>query len=241
MTQTLLSALDRRAAAGNPARLWLRDDDAVAPSAALERLLTLTGAMAVPLAIAAIPARSGEALARRLDGAQGVTVALHGWSHRNHAPAPEKKQELGAHRPLEQVLDELSRGQAHLAGLHGGQFCPVLVPPWNRISPEVTQALPRLGLRALSVFGAEKPAALPQINTHVDVMDWRGTGGGKPDAVLEAELLRWLEADVAQIGVLTHHLVHDDQVWRWLERLFTLTSGHPGCRWVGLPELLPLP
>ena len=60
----LMRELDGWQAAGGIARFWLRDDDAVEPTAALDRLL---GAMnGMPLTLAVIPAFSGAALAARL-------------------------------------------------------------------------------------------------------------------------------------------------------------------------------
>ena len=241
MTEALLRALDQRAAIGNPARLWLRDDDATAPTAALDHLLALTEAAEIPVTLAIIPAHSGQALATRLDTAKGVSVAVHGWSHTNHAPASEKKQELGPHRPALQVLAELAQGFRHLTYLHPQQFTPVLVPPWNRIAPQVVAGLPALGFKALSVYGPEAPAVLPLYNTHVDVIDWRGTRSGRPDAVLMDEIAEAMARGDAPIGLLTHHLVHDAQVWGFLKRLFALTADHPGCRWVSLPELITSP
>ncbi len=241
MTTSLIRALDLRAANGTPAQLWLRDDDAIAPGAELDHLLTLTEAANVPVTLAVIPAHSGQELANRLETAKAVSVAVHGWSHTNHAPASEKKQELGPHRPAPQVLAELARGFTHLANLHPDQFTPVLVPPWNRIAPQVIAGLPSLGYKALSVYGPEATAALPLFNTHVDVIDWRGTRSGRPDAVLMDEIAQAMARRDAPIGLLTHHLVHDAQVWGFLTRLFALTANHPGCRWVGLPALIASP
>jgi peptidoglycan/xylan/chitin deacetylase (PgdA/CDA1 family) len=228
-----LRALDRATA---PVAFWLRDDDATVPGAALDHLLRVTADHGVPVTLAVIPAPAGVALAERLLPATHVTVAVHGWAHVNHAGPGEKKQELGGHRPLAEVTGELRQGLERLARLFPGQLCPVLVPPWNRIAPEVTAALPGLGFTGLSVFGPEKQAGLPVVNTHVDLIDWRGTRGGRDDAVLFAELAQAV-ARGGPVGVLTHHLVHDAQAWGFLERLFALTRGHPGCRWVGLPEL----
>ncbi len=44
----ILAALDRLQAQGKIAHFWLRDDDAVEPTSALDRVLSLTGASAVP-------------------------------------------------------------------------------------------------------------------------------------------------------------------------------------------------
>jgi hypothetical protein len=230
MTGDFLRALEGRA---GPVEFWLRDDDATVPGMALDRLL----GMGVPVTLAVIPADAEKPLADRLAGAAHVTVAVHGWAHVNHAGPGEKKQELGGHRPLAVVADELRRGLDRLSGLFSAQACPVLVPPWNRIAPEVIAALPGLGFRGLSVFGPEAGAPLPVMNTHVDIIDWRGTRGGRDDAALMADLVRAI-ARGGPVGVLTHHLVHDAQAWGFLERLFALTRDHPGCRWAGLPELV---
>lgn len=238
--QDFLRALDRCADKGKPARLWLRDDDAVEPGPALDRLLQMTNAAQVPLTLAAIPAFSGKALADRLLTEPHVTVAVHGWAHSNHAAQHEKKQELGGHRPTPVVLAELARGFAKLAELHGARFSPVLVPPWNRISPDVVVGLPGLGFQGLSVFGPETPASLSMINTHVDLIDWRGTRGGRSEAILLDELATGLDSG-APVGLLTHHLVHDVAAWDFLARLFDMTVKHPGCLWTGLPDLLHLP
>lgn len=234
MKGDVLRALD---AAGAPVEFWLRDDDATVPGAALDRLLAMTADHGVPVTLAVIPAPAGAVLAARLVRETHVTVAVHGWAHVNHAGPGEKAQELGAHRPLAEVTGELRQGLDRLAHLFPAQVCPVLVPPWNRIAPEVIAALPGLGFAGLSVFGPEKDAGLPVVNTHVDLIDWRGTRGGRADDALFADLAQAM-ARGGPVGVLTHHLVHDAQAWAFLKRLFALTQGHPACRWVGLPDLL---
>lgn len=236
MTEMLLrETLDRLAANGQKAKLWLRDDDAVEPSAALETLLSMTASSAVPVTLAVIPEDTGKALVTRLDGAPHAFVAVHGWSHVNHALDGEKKQELGAHRPAEIVLAELKAGFQKLQTLHEGRFISMLVPPWNRIAAGLLPELGKQGFTSLSVFGPEKQGSpVHLINSHVDIMDWHGTRGGRPASVLFAELaLAIWKADAAPMtGVLTHHLVHDAAAWAFLEALFAITKDHPGCEWV---------
>ena len=62
--------------AGRKARFWLRDDDAVEPTEALEKLIAATKAKSVPLALAVIPAQTGDVLAKRLSGETLVSVAV---------------------------------------------------------------------------------------------------------------------------------------------------------------------
>jgi hypothetical protein len=234
MTKPLLDlgqTLDRMHAQGQIARFWLRDDDAEEPTPALDRLIAVTGKYDVPCLLAVIPAWTGAALAQRLETAPHIAVAVHGWAHQNHAPVTEKKRELGLHRPLPVVLAELAQGLATLQNLHGARCLPLLVPPWNRIDASVIMGLPGIGYQGLSVFGPEKPAPLAMLNTHVDLVDWQGTREGRTDAALVADIHKALAAGIADIGFLTHHLVHDAKAWDFLDRLFALTANHPGCSW----------
>ena len=219
----LVDELDRWHRAGKVARFWLRDDDAVAPSAPLDQLLSICRASSVPVTLAVIPAETGAALASRLGAEPSCSVAVHGWSHINHAGSNEKKQELGRHRPQGEVLDQLREGIARLADLHGDRFVAMLVPPWNRIDAALLPHLAGVGFEALSVYGPEKPSVLPVVNTHVDVMDWHGTRGGRDEMVLAAEIVARLGHMFdygGTMGLLTHHLVHDKNVWDFMAKLF---------------------
>ncbi len=84
--QTLADRLDRLQEAGESVDFWLRDDDAVEPTTALHRLLDLTDRFSVPVTLAVIPAGTDERLSRCLADRPLVDVAVHGWSHQNHAP-----------------------------------------------------------------------------------------------------------------------------------------------------------
>ncbi|PRD42481.1 polysaccharide deacetylase [Phyllobacterium phragmitis] len=238
--QPLHQELLRWERAGRVADFWLRDDDAIEPTAALDRLLDLTGEYAVPVTLAVVPAFTGEALAVRLSGVEHALVAVHGWAHENHAPEGEKKQELGPHRPRDIVLEDLARGFARMDDLHGERALPLLVPPWNRIDPGLVPELGRLGFQALSVFGPSKPASIRLINSNVDVMDWHGTRGCRDHALLVEEIVAQLGRAFGggdAVGLLTHHLVHDEAVWSFVKRLFEMTSRHR-VRWRSPREML---
>ena len=99
--QPFRAELDRWQRSGRTIAFWLRDDDAVQPTAALDRLLDLAGRHSIPTTLAVIPAYAREQLAARLATEPHVSVAVHGWAHDNHAPEGEKKQELGPHRSAE--------------------------------------------------------------------------------------------------------------------------------------------
>ncbi len=233
-------ALDAQAATGRVARFWLRDDDAVGPSPALDRLMAFGERTGVPMTLAVIPRDTGAALAARLADAQGVTVAVHGWAHANHAPPGRKNCELGEDRAAGTVLGELGAGLAKLAGLHGDRCLPVLVPPWNRIAPVFLRELPGLGFRALSAFGdEERGGPIRAVNTHVDLIDWRGTRAGRQPDALAGDIARRLAAmtDEAAVGILAHHLAHDDAAWNALDRIAGIVAAHPAAHWAAFPAL----
>jgi peptidoglycan/xylan/chitin deacetylase (PgdA/CDA1 family) len=239
----LRDELAKWADAGRKPALWFRDDDAVEPTLALERLIGLTRACGVPATLAVIPAPTGKDLARRLAPEGHISIAVHGWSHKNHAPTSKKKQELGPDRPQMTILSELRQGFQKLQPLYGEQFLPVLVPPWNRIEPSLLPRLADLGYRAISVYGPSKTGApIPRVNTHVDIIDWHGTRGGRPHAdlvrLVAAEMGRRFDGIDEPIGVLAHHLVHDETAWSFLARLFEETAGKASVGWRSLSDLL---
>ncbi len=213
--------------AGRSAELWWRDDDAADAGPALDRLLAVHRETEVPLALAVVPAKATEALAQRVSGESGVDVLQHGYAHVNHAAASEKKTELGTHRPVMMVLGELGTGWLALERLFGPRALPVLVPPWNRIAAPLVPTLPEIGFVALSTFGgrrrAEPVRGLKQINTHLDVVDWKGGRGFVGEEAALAVLVHALGESRSRsgepVGVLTHHLAMDERGWDFLRSL----------------------
>ena len=244
--------LDTWAEGGRRATFWWRDDDASGPSPALDRLLGLHARFRVPLALAVIPGRLSPGLAAGLGGRRELLVLQHGWAHENHAGAGEKSVELGPGREPEQVIEELARGFERLVCVFGARFVPVLVPPWNRIAEAFLPPLPGIGLRGLSTFGtrarAEPRPGLRQINCHVDPIDWRGGRGGRDHRVLAGELAAHLRArregrcDAGEpIGLLSHHLDHDEAGWAFIEAFLERAAAHPAAHWPAADALFRFP
>ena len=224
--------------AGRVAGLWWRDDDAVAPSPALDTLLAIRARLALPLALAVIPARAQLALAARLANETGVVVWQHGWAHMNHAPVGAPKAELGPERDTGFVLGELARGWLALDRVFGvAGWHKALVPPHNRIAPALAAALPAAGYAGLSAGLSPRPASTRfVVNAHVDIMDWgtRGFAGEAPAlAALVASLAAHRDgrADPDEpVGFLTHHLAHDDGAWRFTETALARLAAHRAVR-----------
>ncbi|MBS0523497.1 MAG: polysaccharide deacetylase family protein [Proteobacteria bacterium] len=221
--------------AGRTPTLWWRDDDAVDATPALERLLALQRTHGVPLALAVVPAGATPALAARLSQAPGIDLLQHGYAHTNHAPAGEKKAELGPERPAMLVLGELGTGWLALERLFGPSALPVLVPPWNRIAPGLVPALLEIGFRGLSTFGIRPRSRVVsgwvQVNTHIDLIDWRTRRFAGTESVL-GDFARALasartEAD-EPLGLLSHHLAMDEAAWDFLNSFWEKVGGMPG-------------
>jgi hypothetical protein len=251
MRQELLplrSELERWRDEGRILPLWWRDDDAVAPTPALDRLLGLAREFGAPLHLAVIPDPAGPRLAGRLSETTDVRVLPHGWRHANHAPADQKKAEFGAHRALPVMLDEIAEGWRRLQDLFGAQALPLFTPPWNRLTPDVVEALAGMGLAGISTY-APRPQqfaapGLLQVNTHLNPIDSRTRGLLDPALIairVAAELAdrrKGLADNAEPYGLLTHHLVHDEAIWATVADLLEAFCESGVARWKGpLDEL----
>jgi hypothetical protein len=225
---------------GRVAELWWRDDDAADSGPGLDRLLEIQREFAVPLALAVVPAGATPALAERLAAQSGVDVLQHGYAHVNHASARDsKKIELGSERPAMVVLGELGTGWLALERLFAGRALAVMVPPWNRIAPGLVPTLPEIGFIGLSTFGSRRRVhpvrGLIEVNTHVDLVDWkqrRFVGESAALAALVAALARARTVATEPVGVLSHHLVMDAEACDFLRLLWQKTLTLPGL-WLG--------
>lgn len=242
--ERLRALLDTAAAQSKRIAFWWRDDDAVTVTPQLDRLLALAGRHALPLGLAVIPQAATEALAARLAREPQVRVLQHGWGHKRHSPETEKKMELGDHRPVAEMLAELRSGYERLASLFPASFLPVLVPPWNRIGGTVNAERRSVGLAGLSMFGPQRSGDPHQVNTHVDIIDWGARAPmsrGQVYALLCREAERRLQGDPEPVGILSHHLVHQEESWALLDGILGLLRGHPGVEWPAIDSLFALP
>ncbi len=232
----LHAELDRWGEAGRRIRLWLRDDDAIAPSPALDRLAGLGERFELPVLLAVIPMEAEVALAAALRAMPALLPCQHGCRHRNLAAEDEKKSEFGPSRPAADVAADLALGRQRLADLFGAALLPVFVPPWNRIDPARAAVLPGLGYAGLSCFRGYRLGAAggpPLANTHLDIMDWAGGRIGRAPQDLIAETCRLLAeqrsqaVDDTDFGLLLHHRDHDATAWSFLDAFLAVTQHHP--------------
>jgi peptidoglycan/xylan/chitin deacetylase (PgdA/CDA1 family) len=224
--------LDLWKRSGLQARFWWRDDDASGNGPPLDRLLDLRRSLDLPLAIAAIPAGATPGLADRLAGETRVHVLQHGWDHRNHAPDGRPKAELARSRDEREVERDLAAGQCRMRELFAERALPVLVPPYNFLAPRLAKVVRRLGFRYVSLLGDFQPLAMPSRNVHVDVVDWRSGKAEQSKAIalqaitaLRLRRFGFVER-LLPVGIMTHHLQHDEEAWQSSEALLAGLRRH---------------
>jgi hypothetical protein len=74
---------------------------------------------------------------------------------------------------------------------------------------------------------------LEQIDCQLDILDWRARAS-HPHELLAARLaalVRRRARPSAPIGILSHHLAHDEAAWAFLADLFRLAARHQAATW----------
>ena len=242
--------LDLWAESGSTATFWWRDDDAVEKTPQLRKLDALSRDTKVPVSIAVIPAGLHDSLPQFLRQRDNFIALQHGYSHRNYALKGAKKIELGGDHSSEEIKVELVTGRCLLDAAFGEQFIPVLVPPWNRIERRVYPVLIGSGFSGVSSMWARETAypvkGLLQVNTHLDPVDWRHGRRFIGVAIAIGQIHRHLSSrrraaeDITEpTGLLTHHLVQNDEVWAFCRTLFETLNRHPAAQWLDASEIWP--
>lgn len=228
---------------GRKVRFWWRDDDAIEPTPALDRLLDLANRHDVDIALAVIPKTATGALAERLSSEPHALVLQHGWQHKNfqRKDLGEKAAELGTRRDADDLMAQLKEGKARLESLFGEKFLPAIVPPWNRIAPDISRRLPAIGLPGLSTFTWHNFPRAHQVQSHIDILKWkkqvRFIGWESARLRFDLQLTRRRNTGIEPLGLLTHHLAHDAASFDFLEEFLAIAAHHPGAEWPGVRDL----
>lgn len=212
--------------------VWWRDDDATDHSAALDRLIDLSESLSLPVHLAIVPRGATKALADRLKLAPTVRPLVHGWAHRNNAPAGSLRCEFSDHRSISANRDDAAEAYRRLKALLNGNLLPGFVPPWNHIDPTALSILPELGFKFLSTCDARPDAlaatGLMQINTHLDPIAWRNNEQLHDPEYLMNKLITGLKRrrqgkddNTEPFGLLTHHQAMNEEVWEFTRQFWT--------------------
>ena len=227
------------ARAGRAPVLWWRDDDARGPTGPLERLLSLARRRRAPLTLAAIAGPHLTDLVRRIEREPGVEIAIHGFKHVNRQPEGRGFGEIVESDGVDWIGAEL---RATVMAFHRAGASPTLfVPPWNNLQPRLIEALHDSPVRAVSGFDQSGGvvSGVARLDAHLDVLRWkdgarfRGTWKflSRMRRLLKQRRLagRWDEP----IGLLTHHLDHDQPTWLFLEQFLAVFPVRPRAELMG--------
>jgi len=235
--------LDWFAERGQEVRFWWRDDDAIEPTEDLDRLLAIANKHDVEVGLAVIPRDATEALAQRLENEPRAIVLQHGWQHKNFQlkEKGEKAAELGSRRDPDELIAQLAEGRDRLTELFGEKFVPAVVPPWNRIAPEISRRLPEIGLPGLSTFTWHNVPRAHQVQSHVDIIKWkkdrRFIGWQSALARLDLQFCRRRTNPEEPLGILSHHLAHEEGCYIFLNEFLKIAAHHPGAEWPTIRDL----
>jgi hypothetical protein len=245
--------LDCWACQGLQATFWVRDDDAVRTSDPLARLHDLAEKHDITIGLAVIPAGLHPSLPEyiRRDGRRFHPMC-HGWRHVNHARTGRRPGEFGRDRPTSSLVDDARLAQRAFSRYFSDTEA-VFVPPFGRISRTLVTVLPEIGfsgisgaagwlerkLSRLADWNIHVPRVaslcrshVPRLDVQIDPIDWRGRTAHDP-AVISQALVRCLRArrsglldSKLPIGLVTHHLDHDESVWLACDALLQLLRRH---------------
>lgn len=211
------------------ASFWCRDDDAVSDTPQLRHLLDIWHRAGIVAALAVVPERADESLINVISTVD-CCVWQHGWGHHFHASG-----EFGNGRPLASMTHDAFAGQRALDRVFGPSgWQRVFVPPNHMLSLAFKALIPSLGYLGLS---AGVPLTHPlghvfELNAEVDLMDWPKGKILAESAVCEmiVDQLKSRRTGPTPmdrpIGLLTHHLVFDDDAWALVSSLFALLRSH---------------
>jgi hypothetical protein len=231
--------------AGRAARLWWRDDDARQGTPALDRLLALSDRHHAPLAVAAIPGPGVREIAREAFGRPQVVVIQHGVDHVNRQEGP-----VAGEFPSTASFDEISVRLDDAWAVFEDAPCTrkVFAPPWNHVHRGLEAALEAAGYVAWSAWGEIAPTCrLSRIDTHLDLLRWRGgprfRGRARFIGALCDELACRRRSGLwdAPIGLLTHHLDHDAAAWAYLDEFLSWVRDEAALSWLAPDDLFARP
>ena len=225
-----------------PLELWWRDDDAGDPIDPLAKLIEISESLDAGLALAAVPDWLSEVAVERIGQSEPICILQHGWCHKDHSEPGAKKIEFGGSLDSQMGLQQLKAGGKVLASQFGEKFVPAFVPPWNRIEDRFLALLTNIPFKGISTFGDDnrgRAYGLAQINTHVDVIDWRGTGSFVGLSRIVDDLIvastRWPDQ---AIGLLTHHAAMDQVALTEAGELIAQVRAHPNVIWWDFRDLV---
>lgn len=231
----------------SPVQFWWRDDDAIANSGALQRLLMLAEQFSIPVHLAVIPnsLQTSLSVISKPQHRQNSYVLQHGFDHQSYALDGQRKIELGGSQNRVHLRDKLAAGQQLLRSRFAEQYLNILVPPWNRIADDIACDLTDMDYKQLSVLGSNKQAETSfNLDVHIDIIDWKKRCFAGEEAILTKIVThlrdKRLSVDNSNLkpcGLMTHHLDHDLNCWLFIDKFFKFCQQYDNVEWLAGQQL----
>jgi hypothetical protein len=221
--------LARWHAAGRIPRFWWRDDDAREPSAPLDRLLRLADGL--PISLSVIPDKPLQRLAGHLSGVAGLSIGQHGIDHVNRRKQGQPAGEFPPDMSVSVMANSIAYGRSRM--INCGLAPVYYTPPWNQVEDALPEAVALAGFERFSAWDSAqiRLGALRRLDAHVDLLRWKDgahfRGRGRILSDLLEQLVRRRRANMMTlpIGILTHHLDHDEAAWAFLAEFLAMVRG----------------
>jgi hypothetical protein len=229
---------DDLARKGKKITFWWRDDDAIEETQALQKLLKLVDHKAI--SIATIPEYCTKSLIDIVKENPYIHLLQHGVSHENFAHKEEKKCEFPTHLSDEHHWQRIQYGRDKIFQLYPEWDGKGFVPPWNRMKLNSAEGLKDIGFDYISAFESLKARNIATkhiayCDSNIDPIDWKGNDGKNNYGFIGWQACDDILLHHAQyqqhIGLLTHHLVHNEAMWHKLEIIADFMHHHPAIDW----------
>jgi hypothetical protein len=201
---------------------FFRDDDAVAVTPRLRRLVGVCERHEVSIILSTIPAYADSSLGAFVRASPLLVGAVHGYSHANFSSDPARKSEFCGDRNLQLMLQELELALFRCEEIFEESLSYLFVAPWHQIDSNLLDHLIKTGYSGVSRFGWNDHFSR-EVNVHVDFIDW---GSGHRFQTWD-ELLQDITWNLRMarlrskyyFGLVTHHDVFDNSQFHLFEEI----------------------
>lgn len=210
---------------------FFRDDDAGWEDERLFALLDVFADYEMPIDLAVIPKSISRETAASLrqhleENREHVSVHQHGYAHVNHEETG-RKCEFGESRSSDLQRADIAAGKALLTDVLGPVTESIFTPPWNRCNASTATCLLAEGFTLLSRDITATQFNTPGLGELPVSIDWFGHRTGvrlTPDEI--GDSLSKAATLHAQVGVMLHHALIDDDERQRIGELLELLSSH---------------